>query len=100
MPGTEYGMAVDLVSDLGALGVVFWLVFRTFSHTIPRLSNDFKTAVKESRDDFKETLREQRADYHTAIEAQQNYFADQIAKEREQTEKVAEAFERLIQGGG
>ena len=98
MPVTEYGIAVELLGNLGALAVVFWLVFRTFSHTIPRLSNDFTTAIKESREDFKETLRDQRSDFSDAIKCQQDYFADQLAQEREQTEKVAEAFERLIKG--
>ena len=86
------GSAVDLVGNLGALGIVFWLVRRTFSHTIPRLSGDFTKAIKEARDDFRAILRDQREDYHNAINVQQKFFADQIAQERAQTTEVIDVF--------
>ena len=86
------GIIVDLMGNLGALGIVFWLVKRTFGHTIPRLSRDFAQAIKESRDDFRDILRDQREDFHDAIKVQQQFFADQVTQERAQTTKVIDAF--------
>lgn len=47
---------VDLISALGPMGFVFWLVWRTTSHTIPRLANDFRDGIEKQRQDFKEML--------------------------------------------
>jgi len=47
---------VELVSALGPMGFVFWLVWRTTSHTIPRLAQSFEEAVEKQRQDFKELL--------------------------------------------
>lgn len=92
--GSEYGIAMEIISNLGALGVVFWLVYRTFSHTIPRLSKDFAQAIRESREDFKETLKQQRDDYQAALAEQREFFGVQMTAERQQTKDVIEEVRR------
>lgn len=47
---------VDLISALGPMGFVFWLVWRTTSHTIPRLAKGFEDGIEKQRQDFKEML--------------------------------------------
>lgn len=47
---------VDLIAALGPMGFVFWLVWRTTSHTIPRLAQRFEEGMERQRQDFKEIL--------------------------------------------
>lgn len=93
----DYGVIMDVVGNVGALGIVFWLVHRTFSHTIPRLSKDFTAAIKEARDDFKEALRTQSTDFHGSLRYQQDYLAAQVAQEREHTTKIIAAFQAAME---
>lgn len=68
------------IAEIGAFGLVVWLVLHTFKHTIPRLAEDFKTSnarimeghleavtrlaaaheavIKEMREDQREDRRE------------------------------------------
>ena len=45
--------------NVGAFGLVSWLVKHTFSHTIPRLAGDFKAVLGEQRKEFLEALERQ-----------------------------------------
>lgn len=60
---------------LAAIGLVVWLFKRTFGHTIPRISADFKEALKEQKEaakearrEFLEELRAQRQDFMQTLE--------------------------------
>lgn len=47
---------IDLIAALGPMGFVFWLVWRTTSHTIPRLAQRFEEGIEKQRQDFKDML--------------------------------------------
>jgi hypothetical protein len=59
----------------GALILVIWLVIHTFKHTIPRLVDDFKVAIKEQRNSFVEELREERKMFREELGAQRDELA-------------------------
>lgn len=50
MVSTE--LLTQLVSALGPMGFVMWLVHRTTTHTIPRLAKQFEEATERARQDY------------------------------------------------
>jgi hypothetical protein len=74
----------QLVSALGPMGFVMWLVWRTTNHTIPRLAKSFEDAIDRQRGEFRETLTEQRADFMSSID-----------RERQVCAKLSEAIDKL-----
>ena len=79
---------VKLVANIGSLGIICWLVWHTFTHTIPRLADSFNAALGDQREDFKEALVTQR-----------DFFAQQMERERQvedgQTSKIVDAIKDL-----
>ena len=92
--------------ETGATGaiilLVVWLVRRVFAHTIPRLAEDFKEALKGQQSLFLEQLTIQRDDFRTALSEQRTDFRDSLKDEREQLgrklDRLAEAVESIIRG--
>ncbi len=84
----DYALFLDLFSNLGAIGFIFWLTWRTTNHTIPRLAKSFEDSVKVNREDFKETLKQQRDDFKVLIEQHREFFSRQLEAERLQLEKI------------
>jgi Sec-independent protein translocase protein TatA len=83
---------LNLVGGLGTFGVVVWLVYHTFTKTIPKLAGDFKEALKESRQDFKEQAKQERDDFRDSLKDQHEFFKEQVGAERSQVDKVVEAL--------
>lgn len=85
-------LMTQLVSALGPMGFVMWLVYRTTHYTIPRLAKGFEEAIDRQRNDFKEIVAEQRQD-----------FLREMGREREvhteQMDRLASAVERLADRG-
>lgn len=81
----NYDVMFNLVSNLGALGFIFWLVWRTTNHTIPRLAEDFKNGLKEARDDYRATAKQQRDDLC-------KFFAEQLASERSKIDRLVDSM--------
>lgn len=63
----EYSTIVDLISNVGAMGFVFMLVWRTTNHTIPRLAKSFERATKDAQQDFQKVLKQQRDDFQDTL---------------------------------
>ena len=80
MPATTPSLALlsQLISALGPMGFVMWLVWRTTNHTIPRLAKDFESAMDRERSDFKEALAEQRTDFMRALEREREVFSKMV----------------------
>ena len=83
-----------------ALGLMAWLVRRVFTHTIPRLAQDFKETLQseqklfvgqldDQRSDFKEMLTQQREDFKEAMKDERIYLGQKI-------DRLAEAIDTLI----
>ncbi len=83
---------VDLVGNIGALGFIFWLVWRTTNHTIPRLAQSFEESVDKSRADFREELKEQRVDFRNMLAEQRTFFADHMDQCRTSLDRVQRAL--------
>jgi hypothetical protein len=89
MGGGEMSFVVELVSQLGSMGFILWLVWRTTNHTIPRLAKSFEDSTKEARNDFKEILALERGAFLEALKSERAFFEKQIeARGREVTTVV------------
>jgi hypothetical protein len=73
-------LLTSLVSALGPMGFVMWLVYRTTNHTIPRLAKNFEEALDRQRMDFKEIISNQRADFARELERERDISKDQMAR--------------------
>ena len=90
--------------ETGAMGAIIalvtWLVRRVFTHTIPRLAEDFKESLKSQQALFMEQLSSQRDDFKEALSEQRTDFKDALKEEREQIgeklDKLSEAVEALL----
>ncbi len=82
-------MIVELVSSLGTIGFVLWLVHRMTTHTIPRLvaenaarqevqREDFIAAQVQTRDDFRKALTEQRQAFQREMEREREVHGSHI----------------------
>lgn len=69
---------IELVGNLGSLGFILWLVWRTTNHTIPRLAKGFEDNIKEARTDFKELLNKQRDDFRISLNEQRQAHKNEI----------------------
>ena len=114
-------MIVELVGNVGAIGIVIWLVIRTTNHTIPRLAKQHEDSIEKQRSDFKEIisktseafengLEKQRQDYKDlsnqsrqdhllSLKDHRDFFGQQIEREREssstQNRELVEAIKDL-----
>lgn len=84
------GYSTEVVlAGLGIVGTVVgllgWIVKRTFSHTIPRLANDFKAALTAQADVFEREMKAIR-DLHIA----------QSIAEREERKQMREDFRQEL----
>lgn len=97
---------VEAVGNLGALGIVLWLVVRFSNHTIPRLATKFEEALRVARTDFKEALASQRKDFaklaaeqrdffQTYTETQRDFYDTRIEAEHERLERFTKFIERM-----
>ena len=68
----------QLISALGPMGFVMWLVWRTTHHTIPRLAKSFEDASDRQREDFKEMFNLQRHDFERILQREQEIRQIQI----------------------
>lgn len=89
--------------ETGATGAIIllvtWLVRRVFTHTIPRLADDFKESLKGQQGLFIHQLEKQRSDFREALAEQRTDFRESLKEERDQLgrklDRLAEAVETL-----
>jgi hypothetical protein len=86
----SYDLMVQLVSALGPMGFVMWLVWRTTNHTIPRLAKNFEEALDRERADFKSIITDQREDFRRELDREREIYFRQIGM----LEKAVERFSR------
>ena len=66
------------VINLGAFGLVSWLVRHTFKSTIPRLAKDFRETLQEERRLFFDELRSQRDDFKDELKYERGLMGGKI----------------------
>lgn len=59
----EAGAIVSAVGNVGAFGLIAWLIKHTFGHTIPRLASDFRESIASERDAYMEEAKQQRREF-------------------------------------
>ena len=100
MSDMEFGIFAQLLGVGGAITLIGWVIKRVFTHTIPRLAQDFKDSLKELQDMFQKSLEQQREDFRDELKRQREDFKDITREEREQwgrkIDRVAEGIERLL----
>ena len=80
---------IQAIISSGAFGVVAWLVWHTFSNTLPKMQDENRKYLVANRDEFTKTInkqfesfekinKEQREDFKLTLETQREYFAQQI----------------------
>lgn len=110
------GDAVNVVEMAGymvVLGLVAWLVRRVFTHTIPRLADQYQKSLERQQDLFTASLdkqqnifqialSEQRVDFKEALAQERQDFREALREEREQLgkrlDRLSDAVERLRRG--
>ena len=83
---------VKWVINLGAFGLVSWLVRHTFRHTIPRLANDFRETLQQERKIFLEELRSQRVDFKEELKYERGLWAERIDSLTESVSRLEETL--------
>jgi hypothetical protein len=80
----------NVVGDLGAIAIVFWLVIRVTNHTLPRLARTFEEGIRNARADFKVMADQQREDFFKLIEDHREFFARMLKQEHKKIDQIAE----------
>ena len=82
------------------LGLVTWLVRRVFTHTIPRLAEDFKETLTKQQVAFLKQLEAQRIDFKDALAEQRDDFKTALKQDREQlggkVDRLTDSVDRFI----
>ena len=80
-------MAAELVEgwstfiDVGAFGVVVWLIIHVHKNTLPKMVEDFSECIKETRDSFVTELQSMRALFAEELRAQRREFREELLAE-------------------
>jgi len=82
-------MLSQLISALGPMGFVMWLVWRTTNHTIPRLAKGFEDAIERQRIDFKESLKEMREGFFREMDRERETHTRRVDRFADAVEKLA-----------
>ena len=75
------GDTIDVLKwgiNLGAFGLIVWLVRYTFKSTIPRLAKDFRETLQQERQLFFEELRSQRDDFKGELKYERALWGEKI----------------------
>ena len=76
------------VMEMGAFGLIVWLVRHVFTHTVPRLAESFDRQLTRSLDSFERIHREDRDAYREELRLKREADARSIAE-------LTSAIERL-----
>jgi hypothetical protein len=96
--GTDASFFVEIISNLGALGFILWLVWRTTNHTIPRLAESFEKGIKEAREDHRVSLDQQRQDFRESLGESREFYAKQLETQRLHNDKFLETIRESLTG--
>jgi len=100
MEAKDFGPLFETGATGAVILLIVWLVRRVFTHTIPRLAEDFKDSLKGQQELFLDQLAKQRDDFREALGEQRTDFRESLKDERDQLgrklDRLAEAVETLI----
>lgn len=76
----ELGTLIGAGMNLGAFSLVAWLVRHTFSHTIPRLAEQFQEMLTAQREAAITSSQSERAAYIEDAKAQRRDFLEELRR--------------------
>jgi len=71
---------LPLLKELGSLGLVCFIVWHTFTKTIPGIINRMTAENAAARSEFANSLNKQREDFTKSLQAQRSDHTDLIRK--------------------
>ncbi|MBI3927287.1 MAG: hypothetical protein HY319_17250 [Armatimonadetes bacterium] len=90
---------IQLFTELGAMGIVTWLIYTTFSRTLPRMQEEFVRELQEERRLRERAVRQIRAAidrlttfllYHDASIRGKSGPTDEVVRLMKQSEEEAQ----------
>lgn len=69
---------LGVIGNLGAFGLVAWLVRHTFAHTIPRLAREFREQLDSQRAAFVGELKDQRAAFREELREERRCHCEKL----------------------
>jgi F0F1-type ATP synthase membrane subunit b/b' len=73
---------LKLIVNLGAFGLVSWLVYYVFKTMLPKITADFTAQLEAQRKSFGTTLDKVNERHHTLMREQRNEFRAELAQQR------------------
>lgn len=78
MNGQQAETWLSVVVNLGAFGLVAWLVKHTFTHTIPRLAKEFREQLDAQRTAFTGELKDQRSAFREELREERRCHCEKL----------------------
>jgi len=98
--GPELSNLLETFGYGAIVGLVTWLVRRVFTHTIPRLAQDFKESLIQQQNMFVDQLAAQREDFKVAMREQREDFKEALVQERDdfgkRLDRLTTAVEKML----
>lgn len=92
----ETGSIIGAVGNFAAFSLVAWLVRHTFSHTIPRLAEDFQKMLTDQRKAAVDTINAERVSFIEETRAQRRDFLEELRRlSQENSKERHDCFERM-----
>lgn len=102
----DFTEIVKLLSGLGAVGVLAWLVWHLFKVEMPRRDKvqaetiaNYTRVLAENTKDFREALADQHSQFRQELAEQRAEFRDELDEHRKQldasVERMATSIERV-----
>lgn len=80
MSGAQAETWLGVIVNLGAFGLMAWLVRHTFTRTIPRLAREFREELALQRTGFFGELKDQRSAFREELREERNVHATYMDK--------------------
>ena len=82
---------LSVVVNLGAFGLMAWLVRHTFTHTIPRLAKEFREQLESQRASFIGELKDQRVLFREELREERQCHCEKMDNLNSSMQKLTDA---------
>lgn len=92
MEPSELNTLLGVGSNLGALGFIYWLVWRTTNFTLPNMAKTFEETLEKTQNAYDAAIDRHRVDFREVLTEQREFFSERIDSEQGKVEKFIAAF--------
>lgn len=96
MTGQQMEAWLGVAVNLGAFGLVAWLVKHTFTHTIPRLAKEFREQLDAQRTSFTSELKDQRAAFREELREERTCHCERLRALDQAIEKMNDTLREHV----